>query len=1128
LNTLSMKAPDIHTTHVALPQIYAYTTPEIARHQGWVKIGYTEKQSVEDRVKQQCHTAGLDWHIEWSGNAVYESSTQTFHDTDFHAYLTRLGIERDDHTEWFHIAPQEAHYKFFEFRQNRGIIKGKPVQGYQLRDSQEQAVSKTITSFNDHPEHEYLWNAKPRFGKTLAVYDLCLRMKFGSVLVVTNRPAIADSWYQDYLKFVGDDNYLFVSRVDALIHPAKPGVPPCLTRQQYVERIKQPGCKTKRCIEFVSLQDLKSRKQFDGHYNKLEEVTNLTWDLLVVDEAHEGVDTYKTDMAFDQIHRRHTLHLSGTPFKALANEKFSANAIFNWTYADECRAKEEWDESRGRNPYADMPRLNMYTYRMSDIVINKVREGVDIDGDTEAYAFDLNEFFRVDRGHFVHDKTVDKWLDALSRQQRYPFSTPALRKEMRHTFWLLNRVDSAKMLAKKLRDTEHHPEFERYEVIVAAGDGKTDDDEVIEDDNSLTRVQQAIAKADAEGYGTITLSVGQLTTGVTIPQWTGVLILSNMKSPAQYMQAAFRAQTPYLYMGHDKQYHRKENAYVFDFDPARTLTNYEEMANGLSADTAAGGGDNDTRKRHIGELLNFFPVIGEDDEGEMMPLNAEDVMRIPRKIRSKEVVRSGFMSNFLFANINNVYGCSQAIIDILNQITPAKAPKDNKVSADDTAELAGETDENGEPKTDGQKVKEVQAALFGEKIYEETEQQLNEDINNAFSQQQETASKKGKSQEEQKLDNVANSLSALLLEHAELQAKEGQTAISKRNQAKAKIRIKEAVNHIIGTDCHQAELKKKELDLQLKENCKGKTTQQQETLQRETQERKRQIDESLQEAIQSKKKEMIEQGAHIIADTQEQQRIEDKKNTVDEMIRDHLRGVSRTIPSFLMGFGDENTTLENFDADIPDAEFLDVTSITKEQFHLLRDGGDFINEETGKKEHSEGHFFDDVVFNDSVREFMALRRKLANYFDPAVKEDIFNYIPPQKTNQIFTPKRVVKQMVDLLEKENPGCFDDPTHTFADLYMKSGQYITEIVRRLYNSAGLRAAYPDDEERLRHIFKVQVYGLAPTECIYRIARRYILGFDERIHIADADHHLRQADALPAAKEGRLQELVDKVFG
>ena len=655
-------------------------------------------------------------------------------------------------------------------------------------------------------------------------------------------------------------------------------------------------------------------------------MAKLQWDLLVIDEAHEGVDTFKTDQAFSNIKRLFTLYLSGTPFKALANEKFPAEAIFNWTYADECKAKDEWDEERGLNPYEEMPKLNMFTYRMGDIVMAKVREGVEIDGDTEAYAFDLNEFFRVDRGKFVHDEAIDKWLDALSRQPRYPFSTPELRHELRHTFWLLNRVDAAKKLAEKLRDMQRHPEFADFEIVVAAGDGKTDNDEVIEDEGALRRVRKAIAD---HPQGTITLSVGQLTTGVSVREWTGVLILSNMKSPAQYMQAAFRAQTPYLYKGSDGQFHRKENAYIFDFDPARTLTNYEEMANGRSADTASGGDDADTRKQHVRELLNFFPVIGEDEDGEMMELDAEQVMLIPRKIRSQEVVRSGFMSNFLFANISSIYGCSAGIINIINQFDAVSAPKNGMVDAESVEELSGVVDEDGNTRPDQAMVKEVQAALFGLKIYGDKEAELGDLIAHSIEKYSEKKEKQGKSAEEQLIDHVSS------------------------------------------------------------------------------------------------------------------------------------------------------------------------------------------------------QFFDELVFNDSVKEFMKLRRRLANYFEATSDEDIFNYIPPQKTNQIFTPKKVVKKMVDLLEEENPGCFDDPDKTFADLYMKSGQYITEIVKRLYNSEEMRRTFPDDEERLRHIFKYQVYGLAPTECIYRIALRYILGFDDTIHIAENEHHLRFADSLPAAKAGEMETFLDSVF-
>ena len=1111
-----MKTPHIQTTHVALPQIYAYTTPEIARHNGWVKIGYTEQRNVEERIKQQCHTANIIWELGWKGNAVYEGSNESFQDKAFHAYLNKLGYKQEPHTEWFRIGVDESKACFYNFRENHGVVKGKATQRYQLRDCQELAVSHTVNSFTNRPSTEFLWNAKPRFGKTLAVYDLCLRMKFRNVLVVTNRPAIADSWYSDYLKFVGQERFLFVSRVSDLLNRKDT---PCLTRHQYLEYIKQPNS-VKNCIEFVSLQDLKGSIFFGGSHDKLEEVAQLTWDLLVIDEAHEGVDTYKTDVAFDQIKRKHTLHLSGTPFKALAREKFPQDAIFNWTYADECKAKVSWDESRGNNPYAEMPRLNMYTYRMSDIVRDKLREGVEINGDMEAYAFDLNEFFRVDRGRFVHDEAVDKWIDALSRQPRYPFSTPELRKELRHTFWLLNRVDSAKKLAEKLRDTKRHPEFANIEVVVAAGDGKTDNDETIEDDSSLRRVRKAIAE---HPQGTITLSVGQLTTGVTIPEWTAVLILSNMKSPSQYMQAAFRAQTPYIYVDDNGVYHRKENAYVFDFDPARTLTNYEEMANGLSADTASGNGDSSTRKQHIRELLNFFPVIGEDEDGEMTQLDAEQVMLIPRKIRSKEVVHSGFMSNFLFANISSIYGCTSEIINIINQFTPAKVPKNSNVNADEVERLSQDVDENGNAKPNSKKVEALKEKLFGDKIYGESKETLNESIAESIKKH-----KQGKSAEEQMIDNVSNSLTEILFSAAEKEAEAiKEDKLTKRNQCLASIRIKKAINDQIGGFCHQASIDKKKIDHQCELDCQGKTTQQQKDLKIAAETKKKAIDDGLAKSIQDKTADLLDKGSEIIANSLEQQRIDKKKDTTDELIRDHLRGFSRTIPSFLMGYGNEDTTLQNFDNNVPDRVFLEVTSITKNQFHLLRDGGDYINQATGKAEHCPGHFFDEVVFNDAVQEFMTLRKRLANYFDPSIKEDIFNYIPSQKTNQIFTPKSVVKKMVDLLEQKNPGCFDNPSLTFADLYMKSGQYITEIVKRLYNSEGLCKAFPDSGMRLRHIFKHQVYGLAPTECIYRIALRYILGFDDAIHITEAEHHLRQADSLQAAKSGTMEKFLEQVF-
>lgn len=250
------------------------------------------------------------------------------------------------------------------------------------------------------------------------------------------------------------------------------------------------------------------------------------------------------------------------------------------------------------------------------------------------------------------------------------------------------------------------------------------------------------------------------------------------------------------------------------------------------------------------------------------------------------------------------------------------------------------------------------------------------------------------------------------------------------------------------------------------------------------------------------------------------------KETIEEAVRDHLRGFARTIPSFLMAYGDEETTISTFDMIIPDDVFYEVTSITLDQFRFLRDGGSYTDADTGEEKRYPGKLFDPVVFDDSIKEFLSLRTRLGNYFDETHTEDIFDYIPPQKTNQIFTPKRIVKQMVDMLEQENPGCFDDPGKTFADLYMKSGLYIAEIVKRLFNSDGMKQAFPDETQRLQHIFEHQVYGLAPTEIIYQIALHFILGFDGGELIEK--HHLRQCDALPLAKDGTLETRLDSIFG
>lgn len=1113
-----MKKLNINTSKKVVPMCYAYTTPEIARHKGWTKIGFTE-QDVDTRIRQQTQTVDTIHKLEWKEVAIYQDgSGDTFRDTDFHTYLQKSkiergqftykdknGKERTELTEWFRILPKDSHDKFIAFRANRGILESLGVSEYKLRKEQQTAVENASIYFNANQEDEpeFLWNAKPRFGKTLSTYDLCKKLGAKKVLIVTNRPAIANSWYEDYEKFLGTESgYYFVSQVDALRN--KPYV---LTREQYTKHLSDPN--HKGCIEFVSLQDMKGAISFGGKYDKLKEVADLEWDLLVIDEAHEGVDTYKTDVAFDRVNRKFTLHLSGTPFKALANNKFNEHAIFNWTYADEQRAKREWyndkENLETENPYETLPQLNMYTYQMSEIIRNTLEAGADFnnDGEIEEYAFDLNEFFATKSdGTFKYDEDVDKFLDALVTKTKFPFSTPELRDELKHTFWLLNRVDSAKALAKKLKA---HDIFSEYEVVLAAGNGKIDDDE--ENKKSYDKVRAAIAAHDK----TITLSVGQLTTGITVPEWTAVLMLSNVESPSLYMQAAFRAQNPCLFKTEDGFY-RKENAYVFDFDPARTLTVVEKFANDLSAETASGGGDIETRKKHVRELLNFFPVYGEDEDGEMITLDAEKVLSIPRKIHSQEVVRRGFMCNFLFQNISNIFSAPKEIIEVIQSFEPTKEPL--PITPDTKDELS--INDKGEVDIPQDIVIGQAKELFGEKIYD-VATELQQKVDDITAQKPEQPDEISKFKDA--FDNIATTLiGAAVDKYGKDMSKSAQNNIARTIKADANTALMKEVSG------YQIEDKKLELERQ-KEIEQAESPKEIKEINDKYDAKKEENHENFVSGLKDRVDDVVQKAGETIVKTIETEKKQKEKETMEEKVRSHLRGFSRTIPSFLMAYGTEETTLENFDKIIPDEVFEEVTGISLSNFRFLRDGGDYIEEETGLRKHFDGHLFDPVVFNDSVKEFLNLKNKLANYFDEDSKEDIFDYIPPQRTNQIFTPKKVVKEMVDLLEQENPGCYDDPDKTFIDLYMKSGLYITEIVKRLYQSKKMRKLFPDDKARLKHIFEKQVYGLAPTEIIYRIAIAYILGFDKGIEIKK--HNLRLHDSLPDAQNGTLEKKLDVVF-
>ena len=347
---------------------------------------------------------------------------------------------------------------------------------------------------------------------------------------------------------------------------------------------------------------------------------------------------------------------------------------------------------------------------MSQMIGEELEKGAQLDGENIDYVFDLSEFFATDdKGKFIHEQDVRNWLDTLSSNEKYPFSTKELRNELKHTFWLLERVASAKALKALL---EEHPIYENYEIVLAAGDGRMSE----EDDKVKLKSLDLVRKAIAENDKTITLSVGQLTTGVTIPEWTGVLMLSNLKSPAIYMQAAFRAQNPYSWSDNKGNHFRKERAYVFDFAPERTLILFDEFANNLSLATAGGGGTSATREENIRKLLNFFPVIAEDRAGKMVEIDAKAVLTIPRQIKAREVLKRGFMSNLLFDNISGIFQASQTVLDILNELPVEKEGKLQTPS--DLLDFSDVTvDDEGNAVVDHEIVVNQQTRLFGEKIY---------------------------------------------------------------------------------------------------------------------------------------------------------------------------------------------------------------------------------------------------------------------------------------------------------------------------------------------------------------------------------------------------------------------------
>ena len=1044
--------------------IYVYRHIGVEKHEGWLKVGETHASKIKGdgtnmRILDQNTAANIEYEVLYTTNAVRNNGT-VFSDHDIHELLEAEDIEREEtinpltnkKSEWFKTDIETVKNLIEKYKMLAVEDKKGKITDFKLRDEQNEAVAITADYYdacqNDtNIEPSFLWNAKPRFGKTLTAYCFASTIQAKKVLIVTNRPAIADSWYTDFNKFdFADENqndgkfrWIFT------------------TSEAVKQRLNQPNIYTgddqvnnlflreSNTVHFISLQDIKGLEKDDNNENaiafkaKNKWLFDLDWDLLIIDESHEGVDTSRAFRVFDNIKTKFTLHLSGTPFKALASNKFNSKQIYNWSYTDEQQAKENWPIVDGPNPYAELPKMNIFTYKLSSALEITAEEAKQEENE---YAFDLNEFFLVatidGKDKFVHEDKVKLFIKNLANPKyQYPFSSDKYRESLRHTFWLLPRVKACEQMKKLLLEDDYFKaNYAPEDIIVAAGDG--DDDRKAR--TALDEVRKRIGEPGTAKHPletrTITLSCGQLTTGVTIPAWTAVLMLNNCKSPAQYMQAAFRAQNPFKAPTSGGECITKENCFVFDFAPDRILQTLAEMADSINH-----GGVTHTREEKVRILINFLPVIAEDDEGKMKYLDANEVLTIPLKLITEEVINRGFMSNRLFENISGIFGCPQSIKDIIAKLNEADDPTGKKPKPPIKPQVKIWIDNDNKIHINEDIVVNTTNGLFGEKRYVEI----------------------GSDEGREVQDTIAEAVAQARDNNYDGESiKAVQKAITKK-MPKLVAKIPDPAPKPGDPDYHDKE--------------------------------------------------------------QPDEKPKPKEKSEEEKVRDRLRGFARTIPSFLMAYGTKDTKLSNFGDNIPEDVFEELTNITKDEFKKLRDGFDYEKEEEdGTK--SPAHFpglFNESVFNSSVQAFEEKQKQLACYYTSDSEEDIFEYIPPQANNQIFTPKRVVRMMIDMLEKENPGIFNSTTNTFIDLYMKSGMYITEIVRRIFDQT--RDQYPSDTACITHILENQVYGFAPSPILDAITKNYIFGFDDDMVISQ--EHFKEYDTIPAAKDGTLKQEINRLF-
>ena len=637
-------ADNIHSRYFPLeekkyPQIYAY---RLKSEPDEIKVGFTTKRDVRDRINEQLATSNQDYILEWFGDAIKENG-ESFTDSPVHKWLEDHGAIRVPRKEVFKVKGGRPPEIFRNCSKKdveaavKSIATGKDFSAsrtntYGPRKEQQEAIDKTMEYFKNQKLSDFtktpkfLWNAKMRFGKTFASLEMARRMGLSRVLIITFKVEVKESWKDELNGHINFDGWQFVD-----------------IKEKDAEKNVD---KSRPYVAFGSFQDILGRNKLGGLKTKNEWVHADNWDLVIFDEYHYGSWRDKNKGQFDTgeaadmelldeniipITAAYMLFLSGTPFRAINTGEFLEDQIYNWTYGDEQEAKKNWDKNNGYNPYESMPEMILMTYQLPEVCTQIALKG-------DQNEFDLNEFFRaecpknekdeddVENASFIHKNEVQRWLDIIrgkadisTESQKamgatkpvLPYYDTSLVQIINHTLWYMHSVASCYAMRNLLK-APNNAFYHDYEVVVAAGD------KAGSGSKALLPVREAMSRSEK----TITITCQKLTTGVTVRSWSGIMMLSNISTPESYFQSSFRVQSGWTVAAEDADKPPvvlKPKCYVFDFAPNRALRQLSEYACKLNPDFTR------SAEEKVGEFIKFLPVLAFDGTG-MYPVNATEIL----------------------------------------------------------------------------------------------------------------------------------------------------------------------------------------------------------------------------------------------------------------------------------------------------------------------------------------------------------------------------------------------------------------------------------------------------------------------------------------------------------------------